>query len=274
MPTQRLQLPLPFPHAPGYDARDFLAAASNQEALAWLDTDWPERRLALWGPAGCGKSHLLHIWAEKTGARLLTGQALTEQTPRDLGDLPELKALALDDAHTVASEALLLHVLNTARDRALHIVLAAATPPSRWPVQLPDLVSRLRAITAVEIGPPSDDLLAALLVRLLSDRQLSVAQSVQDWLLMRLPRSAEALRHAVALLDQVSLASGRAITRSFAAGILFGGRAGPYATGAVAAAGAIEDGAPHIQRTGGEQALNEEVSMSGVDASSQPAGFL
>lgn len=246
--ADRLQLLLPFPHAPGYDARDFLPAASNREVLAWLDTDWPDRRLALWGPAGCGKSHLLHIWAEQTGARMLTGQMLSEQTLRDLNGVPENGALALDDADTVAAEPLLLHLLNTARDQGLSVLLAGRTPPSRWPVRLPDLSSRLRAITAVEIHPPSDDLLAALLMHLLSDRQLNVAQPVQDWLLTHLPRSPAVLRQAVARLDRTSLAIGKPITRALAASIL------------------TDDGFAVADA--------DEVSMSGVDSSSQPPGFL
>jgi chromosomal replication initiation ATPase DnaA len=242
MMPDRMQLLLPFPHAPGYDSRDFLPAASNQEALAWFDTDWPDRRLALWGPAGCGKSHLLHIWAERAGARLLAGPAL-----QDLDGVPESGALALDDADHVTSEPLLLHLLNTARDRALHVLLAARTPPSRWPVRLRDLSSRLRAITAVEIRPPSDDLLAALLMRLLSDRQLNVTQPVQAWLLTRLPRSPAALRQAVARLDRASLAFGRAITRTLADRVL------------------AEDGFA---------ADADEVSISEVDPSSHSPGFL
>jgi chromosomal replication initiation ATPase DnaA len=236
MPTERLQLLLPFPYAPGYDSRDFLPAASNQEALAWLDTDWPERRLALWGPGGCGKSHLLHIWAERVGTRVLAGQGL-----RDLDGVPESGALALDDADTVGSEPLLLHLLNTARDRGLLVLLAGRMPPSRWPVRLPDLSSRLRAITSAEIRPPDDDLLAALLMHLLADRQLTVAQPVQAWLLTHLPRSPAALRHAVERLDRASLAVGKPITRSLAAEVL---------------------------------ADDNEVSMSGGDPCIQPPGFL
>lgn len=211
MSAESLQLLLPFPHAPGYDSRDFLPAASNREALAWLETDWPDRRLALWGPPGCGKSHLLHIWAERTGAQMLMGQTL-----RDLDGMPDGGAVALDDADTIGSEPLLLHLLNTARDRGLRVLLSGRTPPSRWPIRLPDLSSRLRAMIAVEIRPPSDDLLAALLMHLLSDRQLTVAQSVQDLLLTRLPRSPAILRQVVAQLDRDSLASGKAITKSMA----------------------------------------------------------
>jgi chromosomal replication initiation ATPase DnaA len=128
-----------------------------------------------------------------------------------LDALPDSGGLALDDADSVAAEPLLLHLLNTARDRALKVLLAGRLPTSRWPVRLPDLSSRLRAIAAVEIGAPDDDLLAALLIRLLADRQLRVTRAVQTRLLTRLPRSAEAMRHAVARLDRASLTLGKPV---------------------------------------------------------------
>lgn len=245
MPFERLQLALPFPHQPGYAALDFLPDASNHEALAWLarPEDWPDRRLALWGQGGRGKSHLLHMWARQFPAVLLAGQTL-----QHLDDVPQTGALALDDADTVADERVLLHLLNTARDRGLSVLLTGRPPPARWPVRLPDLSSRLRAITSVEIQPPSDDLLRALLMRMLADRQLKVAEMVQDWLLLRLPRSPGALREAVARLDRESMARRQPITRSFAARVL------DMEELAVADA--------------------DEVSMSGSSPSSRLGGFL
>ncbi len=215
MRPDALQLLLPFPHAARYDSRDFVPAASNRGALAWLDTDWPDRRLAVWGPAGCGKTHLLHVWAERAEVRIMTGHGL-----RTLDEVPHGGGLALDDADAVPSEPLLLHLLNTARDRGLSVLLSGQTPPSRWPIRLPDLSSRLRAIAAVGIDAPSDDLLAALLVSLLSGRQMHVPQTVQDWLLTRLPRSPAILRRAVERLDRISLETGRPVTRPLAARVL------------------------------------------------------
>jgi chromosomal replication initiation ATPase DnaA len=209
------QLPLPFQHQPRFDANDFVRACSNQAALAWLETDWPERRLALFGPRGCGKSHLLHIWAQQTGAILLSGQALT-----DLDGVPKDGALALDDADAVCDETLLFHFLNAARDRHLRLLLSGRTAPSRWQVRLPDLSSRLRAITVVEVGQPDDDLLEALLIKLMADRQLLISPTVQKWLLIRLPRSPAVLREAVARLDRESLMSGIAISRQLAARVV------------------------------------------------------
>jgi chromosomal replication initiation ATPase DnaA len=215
MPPDPNQLPLPFQHQPRYDSRDFIPAASNQDARAWLDTEWPERRLALFGPPGCGKSHLLNIWARRSGATLLAGQTLT-----DLEGLPEHGALALDDGDLVRDETLLFHLLNTARDRGLHLLLAGRAAPARWPVRLPDLSSRLRAITTAEIHEPDDDLLAALLKRLIADRQLIVTQAAQDWILTHRTRSPAALREAVARLDRENLVSGGPVTRTLAAKVL------------------------------------------------------
>jgi chromosomal replication initiation ATPase DnaA len=212
---ERLQLSLPFQHETSYYACDFIPAASNQDALRWLEADWPDRRLALFGPAGCGKSHLLHVWAGRTNAVILAGQTLA-----DLEHVPQCGALVVDDADTVMNDQLLLHLLNTARDRGLCLLLSGRAAPSRWPVCLPDLSSRLRAITAIEIGRPDDELCSLLMMRLLADRQLAVATSVQEWLLRRLPRSPEVLREAVARLDRASMVHRSAITRPFAARVL------------------------------------------------------
>ncbi len=211
------QLPLPFPYRPGFAEADFLPAQSNEDARAWLQRplDWPDRRLALWGQAGCGKTHLLTIWAARTGADLLSGAAL-----RDFPARPDAPALAVDDADMMSGEEPLLHLLNAAADARAPVLLTGRTPPARWPVRLPDLASRLRAVTAVEIHPPEDSLLRALLARLLLERQVAVTDAVQEWLLLRLPRTQAALREAVARLDRASLAAGGRISRPLAAEVL------------------------------------------------------
>jgi chromosomal replication initiation ATPase DnaA len=210
------QLALPIFCGPRFAEVDFRLASSNDEACAWLrrTEEWPNLRLALWGEGGRGKTHLLHIWADRTGARICQGP--------ELSGLPALPTtgVALDQADAVADETTLLHLLNAAGEAGLPVLLAARPPPARWPVRLPDLASRLRAITAVEIGPPEDDLLRSLLARLLADRQLRLPETVQDWLVRRLPRSAAALGDAVGRLDQAALDRRRNITARFAAEVL------------------------------------------------------
>jgi chromosomal replication initiation ATPase DnaA len=199
------QLSLPFPREARPVAVDFVHAPSNDAAMTWLDrvADWPQGRLALWGQAGTGKTHLLRRWAELCGAHYLTGAELPGLDA--LPDLPNTAGLAVDDADTMAEEATLLHLLNAAAEARLPVLLAARAPPARWPVRLRDLASRLRAMTAVEILPPDDLLLRALLARLLAERQHRVPPPTQEWLLTHLPRTPAILREAVARLDRASL---------------------------------------------------------------------
>ncbi len=211
------QLLLPFPEQPDYAAADFLQAASNADALAWLRNaaSWPGGRLVIWGEEGCGKTHLLSVWAAMSGGSLQAGSALRGLPERAGGG-----GLAIDDADRPAEEAGLLHLLNAAQEATVPVLMAARQPPARWVLRLPDLASRVRGAAAVRILPPDDDLLRALLARLLSARQIAVTEEVQAWLLRRLPRTPAAVREAAAALDREALTEGRAVTRAIAAQVL------------------------------------------------------
>jgi chromosomal replication initiation ATPase DnaA len=203
-----------------FAAADFQPAPCNAAALTWLARtgDWPEGRLALWGDAGCGKTHLLHLWAERTeGAVVLGGSAFQEAF-----DMPANGGIALDDVDACESGPTLLHLLNAASEARLPVLMAGRTPPSRWPTRVPDLASRLRAVAAVEIGAADDGLLRALLIRLAGERQLAIPEAVHEWLLRRLPRSPAAFREAVARLDEAAFAKGSTVTRPLAATALAG----------------------------------------------------
>ncbi len=213
------QLPLPFTHQSAYAAAEFLPDASNADALAWLAAPWPGNRLAAWGGAGCGKTHFLHLWASRSGARLLSGPLLSGPLLSALVRQPPSGGMAVDDA-SQAPEQLLLHLLNAAAEASLPVLLAARAAPSRWPTRLPDLASRLRATTAVELATPGDAMLRNLFASLLASRQLAVPDALQQWLLLRLPRHPAALREAAHRLDHAALAAGRRVTHAIAAEVL------------------------------------------------------
>ena len=94
------------------------------------------------------------------------------------------------------------------------------TVPAAWRVGLPDLASRLKAVPYAELGPPDDQLLRGVLVKLFADRQLVVEEPAISFLLLRMPRSLEAARELVAVIDRRALEQKSAITRSFLGKIL------------------------------------------------------
>jgi hypothetical protein len=66
--------------------------------------------------------------------------------------------------------------------------------PDSWNLRTADLLSRLRLAPTVAIGPPDDDLMRAVLVKLLIERQLVVEASVISYIAVRLERSLDAAR--------------------------------------------------------------------------------
>lgn len=210
------QFCLPLAETPEVAVAHLMPGACNHLALSWLARgDWPEGRLALWGEDGCGKSLLLRFWAHRVHATVLDGGA-----PIDPAVTASAAAIAVDDADRAPSPEALLHLLNTAREKRLRVLLTGRTPPSHWCATLPDLDSRLRAIAAVEITQADDDFLRLLMAREMSARQLMVAADLQNWLLRHLPRTPGAVVEAVQALDRASLSARTRITRSFAARVL------------------------------------------------------
>jgi DnaA regulatory inactivator Hda len=213
------QLPLDLGFRPALGRADFLIAPCNAAAVAWLDRwpQWPGAALALWGPPGSGKTHLVEVWRARSGAAAIKPGALASaRVPQLLGTA---RAVAVDDADAADEEAL-LHLYNLLAERQGHLLLAARAPPARWTVRLADLRSRLLASPAVAVEAPDDALLAAVLVKLFNDRQLRVGEEVVAYLLPRLERSFAALGDIVAALDAAALAGRRAVTVRLAREVL------------------------------------------------------
>jgi chromosomal replication initiation ATPase DnaA len=209
------QLALPFAEMQGFAVEDFCGAPSNALARDWLERpeNWSNGRLVLWGEAGCGKTHLLHIWAAAHQATLLDGGTLH-------GLIRPTGPIAVDDADIVPDPRALLHLLNSAAEAHVPVLMTARTPPSRQSYKLADLGSRLRASEVVEIRAPEDELLALLLTRLTAERQLTLGIAVRNYLLTHLPRTAAVMREAVARLDRVAFDHGARLTRALAAELL------------------------------------------------------
>ncbi len=222
--AEQLVFNLPVRRALGRD--DFMVSPSNALALAAVEAveaggAWPQGKLVLVGPRGAGKSHLAHVWAEATGARVIAASSLVAA---EVAALASLGRVVVEDADRVASravlETVLLHLHNLLLAEGGRLLMTAASPPSRWGLRLPDLASRMQATTLALIEAPDDALLAAVLAKLFADRQLAVAPAVIPYLVGRMERSFEAAGRLVAALDARALAEARPITKPLAAQVL------------------------------------------------------
>ncbi|PTW60030.1 regulatory inactivation of DnaA Hda protein [Breoghania corrubedonensis] len=213
------QLPLELPHEAALGRDDYLVGDCNRAAFdlitAW--PDWPSNFVLLAGPVGAGKTHLVSIWQQISGAEVIRADNLASQ---DVLALARKGPVAVEDAHGGIDEEALFHLLNAARDASRQVLITSRSWPAAWNLTLPDLASRLRLATPVEVAEPDDDLLRRVLVKLFADRQLSVDLPVIEYLVVRMERSLEAANRIVATLDREALAARRRITRPMAAAVL------------------------------------------------------
>ena len=212
------QLPLNLPIRPALGREDFVVTASNSVALGMLESPrWPGGRLALIGPPASGKTHLAHVWAEGSGAVVIRAAEL----PRyDIATLASAGRVAVEDVPDIAGqrgpETALFHLYNRLGSPGGRLLVTGREAPARWPVALPDLRSRLSALTVAQLDSPDDALLGSLLEKQLRDLGLDPDMSVLTYLLPRMPRTAEAARDLAAEIDRLSLSRKRGVGREMA----------------------------------------------------------
>lgn len=215
---RQLVLDLPLRSARGME--DFFVSQSNRAAVELVDRwpDWPHWAALVVGPQGAGKSHLGHVWQTASGATAVAASDLGEST---IAVLERDGALLVEDIDRgISQDRILFHLLNLAREHRLTILLTSRQAPGEMSIALPDLRSRLRALPLIAIAPPDETLLKAVLVKLFSDRQLSVEPHVVNFIALRLERSLAAANAIVERLDREALATHRRVTRALAADVM------------------------------------------------------
>ncbi|ABC22963.1 HdaA/DnaA family protein [Rhodospirillum rubrum] len=208
-----VQLPLDLPWRPALGREHFLVAACNASAVALVEAwpHWPAPAACIHGPTGAGKTHLAQVFATRAAAVVLDPAVILGTDPLTLFEGG--RAAVIEDADRAGlPEATLFHLLNAARQRGGSLLLTALSPPARWGVHLADLRSRLAALPAEGLCEPDDELMAAVLLKLFSDRGLDVAPGAIGYLLPRMERSFAAARDLVVHADALALREGRAVT--------------------------------------------------------------
>jgi chromosomal replication initiation ATPase DnaA len=206
------QIPIPLEHRPQLSRDDFLVSPANQAALELIEhwPDWPTRLVILFGPPGSGKSHLVNIWKDRSGAMEIGPAPDAPESVSGPCYIENIDMQSIDEKK-------LFHLINHVAESDGHLLLTARTPVTDWTITLPDLLSRLRLATPVQLETPDDTLLRQVLVKLFADRQLLVEKAVIDYLLKRMERSLDAACSLVEAIDREALVENRRISRNLAA---------------------------------------------------------
>ncbi|MCA1489993.1 hypothetical protein I6F11_03550 [Ensifer sp. NBAIM29] len=212
------QLPLVFRHDPASGREDLLVSDRLSAAIAIIDhwPDWPSPVVIIAGPVGSGKSHLASIWRQMTGAEVIHPTAGS-----NAADIASAGPVLFEDVDRQGfDDTALFHVINSVRQNGTGLLMSSRLWPMSWPVTLPDLRSRLKAATVVEIGEPDDELLTQVLFKLFADRQLLVDERLVAYIVNRMERSLATAQLVVERLDHLALSRGTRLTRALAAEVL------------------------------------------------------
>ena len=218
--TEPAQLSFDFDVRPAMGQEDFLVAPCNEDAVAWIDSwpGWPAPAICIYGPPGCGKTHLANVWRARSRAVDIAAGGLDRRNVADL--LGDADACVVEDADAGADETALLHLFNLLVERRGHLLLTGRRPPARWDIGLDDLRSRLLAVPAVAIGAPDEGLFGAIMIKMFADRQIQVPHDVLMYLVMRIERSFASARRVVEELDRAALSAHRRLTVPLARQVL------------------------------------------------------
>ncbi|MBW8639667.1 hypothetical protein K1W69_20910 [Hoeflea sp. WL0058] len=213
------QLPLGFAHDASTSRDDLVVSDPVSQAIRLIDDwpAWPSPVTILAGPTGSGKTHLANIWRDRACAVEITVRSGEENNLKSAESGP---VLIEDIDRTGFDQTLLFHLINTVLQHRTSLLVTSRIWPAGWPLDLPDLRSRLKAATVVEIGEPDDELLARVIVKLFADRQLGVDEKVVSYLVNRMERSLDAAQLIVHRMDNLALSRGSRINRRIAADVL------------------------------------------------------
>jgi len=217
-----VQLTFDLPAKSAQEREDFFVSAANSLAVETLENwrEWPGQKMALIGAEGSGKTHLTHVWAQETDARILLANQLCDI---DISVLATC-SIAVEDIGQIAGDSIaeqaLFHLHNLVLANGHSLLLTAQTAPVKWSLSLPDLASRMQGTPVVTLEEPDDALLCAVMLKLFADRQIDVPPNLLPYLLRRIDRSFASVRVIVDALDKAALTEGRAVSRALAASVL------------------------------------------------------
>jgi DnaA family protein len=204
-PRQQMLLDLKPEQPPTLDNFVVGANAELLQRLRGLGDTRSFEALYIWGPPGCGKSHLLAATAEAARRQrslvfLNGGEAGAELT------LATGTLLVIDDVQGLSDEAqiALFRAFNAARFLGLAILLAGGEPPLRLELR-EDLRTRIGQTLIYEIQSLSDEEKAAALRRHAMERGMLMDPGVVHYLLRHGRRDLPSLMAMLNSLDRASL---------------------------------------------------------------------
>ena len=204
------QLIFTFPFKKSYSSQDFYVSKNNFNAFKLIESwpKWSSRFVNIFGPKGCGKTHLVNVLMSKIQSVLTSAKKVDEEI---LSRYKTKECLIIDDFENNIDEKLLYSVINMAFQDNKYLIISSPISLKKFKIKLKDLNSRFTSFIDIGIDLPTDDLLRVILTKNFSDKQIQVSKKNIDYILKNIDRSYEKVNSFVNSIDNLSLIKAKPI---------------------------------------------------------------
>ena len=199
-----------FGYEENFKDQDFFISNSNKHIFNLLDAwpKWEKNFLNIIGEKFSGKTHIINIFLEKFKGIKKNTKKLDNEF---LKKIKIYQKIILEDLDEAVDENLLFTFLNIIDQDNKYLIITTKKPITNMQFKLKDLKSRSSNFLLLNIEKPDDELIFALILKNLSDRQISIEKKLIEYVIKRIDRSYSKIFDFIYKIDEISLKKKKSI---------------------------------------------------------------
>jgi len=205
------QLVFKFPFKTKYYEQDYYVSSNNFSAYRLIESwpNWPDKLVNIFGPKGCGKTHLSNILKKKINSvQIVDASEIDNET---ISKFEKLDCLIIENYKKNIDEKIFYSILNQSKQLDSYVVVNSILPIKNTKFELKDLKSRAESFVNLGIELPTDDLLRVIISKSFSDKQIEITPKISEYIIKNIERSYEKVFKFIKEIDDLSLSSGKSI---------------------------------------------------------------
>ena len=204
------QLIIKFDYDQNFKDQDFYVSKSNEYSFKLLNSwpKWEKNFLNLIGENFSGKTHLINIFLKKFKGIKIEASNINNHI---LKEIKIYENIVVENLNKDINENLFYTLLNIIEQDNKYLIVTSKKPIVDFSYELDDLNSRSKNFLLSSIEKPDDDLMFALILKNLSDRQISIDKKLIDFIIKRIDRSYGKIFDFIYKIDEISLKRKKAI---------------------------------------------------------------
>ena len=204
------QLLLDFDYEQKFSDDDFYVSKSNFYTFELIHKwpKWEKNFLNISGEKFSGKTHLVNIFLKKFNGIRFESTSLNDE---NLKLIKPYENIVLEDLNLGVNEKLIYTLLNIIDQDNKFLIITSCKPMAEIGFELEDLRSRTKNCLLAKIEKPDDELMFALILKNLSDRQITLDKKLIDFIIKKIERSYSKIFEFIYKIDEISLKKKKSI---------------------------------------------------------------